>query len=213
MTTSTCSSALWLLPKVLKSSQAAASLNLTLQYMTIVWTRNDGYTTPDPRRIVLHLTPSLNPATMRFSYSTMAPRVFYRVEDADSSARYFDGEGIFAADTDTAVHFGNKGNALFDQIEQHLDWSNRNPTPFISTYCDEFAARWEAERRVRRRKKEVTIYKIDMDDTPERREYRHVRRLAKDLGLRIETSAWHNSEHEWIFLHHVPDEAVVVLAE
>jgi hypothetical protein len=145
---------------------------------------------------------------MRFSDSTMAPRVFYRVEDADSSARYLDGEGIFAADIDTVVYFGNMGDALFDQVEQHLKWRNRNPTPFISTYCDESAARREAERRDRQGKKNVKIYKIDMDDTPERREYRDVRRLARNLRLRIETNAWHNSEHEWIFLHHIPDEAV-----
>jgi hypothetical protein len=143
----------------------------------------------------------------------MAPRVFYRVEDADSSARYVDGEGILAADTETVVNFGNKGKTLFEQVEQHLDWSNRDPTPFISTYCYESAAWWEAERRVRRRKEDVTIYKIDMNRTHERAEYRDIRRLARELRLDIETNAWHNSEHEWIFLHHVPDEAVVELVE
>jgi hypothetical protein len=143
----------------------------------------------------------------------MAPRVFYRVEDADSSARYVYGKGIFAADTETVVHFANKGDTLLRQVKQHLHWGNRCPTPFISTYCDESAALREADRRVRRRKKDVTIYKIDMDRTHEHAEYRDIRRLSRELRLNIETNAWHNSEHEWIFLHHVPDEAVVELVE
>jgi hypothetical protein len=142
----------------------------------------------------------------------MAPRVFYRVEDADSSARYVDGKGILAADTKTVVNFGDKGDTLLRQVKQHLHWGNRRPTPFISTYCDESAALREADRRVGR-DKDVTVYKIDMDDTHERVEYRDVRRLATKLGLRIEPNAWHNSKHEWIFLRHVPDEAVVVFAE
>jgi hypothetical protein len=167
----------------------------------------------DTRRIVLHLTPSLNPETTRFSDSTMAPRIFYRVEDADSSARYVDGEGILAADTETVVNFGNKGEALFEQVEQHLNWSNRDPTPFISTYCYESAAWGEARRRVRRGKKHVKIYKIDMDETCERAEYRDIRHLSWRLGLNIEQNAWNNSEHEWIFLYRVPDEAVVGLVE
>lgn len=139
----------------------------------------------------------------------MGPRVFYRVEDTSSRARYIDGEGIFAEDTDTVVRFANKGTALLDQIEQHLDWGNRHPTPFISTYCEESVAWREAERRLGQGKENVTIYKIDMDESYERAEYRDVRLLAKRLGLYINDYAWHNSMYEWIFLHHVPDNAVV----
>jgi hypothetical protein len=58
----------------------------------------------------------------------------------------------------------------------------------------------------------VIIYKIDMDDACERVEYRDVRRLAKKLNLWIEEEAWHNSEHEWIFLNRIPDSAVAVWA-
>jgi hypothetical protein len=143
----------------------------------------------------------------------MAPRVFYRVEDADSSARYVEGKGILAADRKTVVHFGDKGDALFDQVKTHLRWSNRRPTPFISTYCDEFAVRMEAYRRSKRGKEDVRVYKINMDDTDEPAEYRDVRRLARYLGLHIGAKAWHNSEHEWIFLHRIPDGAIVELRE
>jgi hypothetical protein len=139
----------------------------------------------------------------------MAPRVFYRVEDEDSSARYIAGKGIIAGDEKTVVRFANQGAALRAQVDQHLDWSNRNPTPFISTYCEESVAWEEVERRVKRGKKDVIIYKIDMDDTFERVQYRDVRLLAKKLDLWITDDAWHNSKHEWIFLHRVPENAVV----
>ena len=142
----------------------------------------------------------------------MAPRVFYRVEDACSSAQYIDGKGILAGDTDTAVRFTSNEAVLRDLVDQHLDWSNRNPTPFISTYCEESVAWDEAQRRVKRGRKDIINYKIDMDDTCERAEYRNVQRLAKKLDLWIEEKAWHNSEHEWIFLHRIPDSAVAVWA-
>ena len=139
----------------------------------------------------------------------MAPRVFYRVEDEHSRARFIDGEGICAEDTNTVVHFANRGFTLLDQVEQHLNWANRRPTPFISTYCEESVAWSEASRRVARGKEDVRVYTIDMDDSYERAEYRDVRLLARRLGLYINDYAWNNSMYEWIFLHHVPDSAIV----
>lgn len=107
------------------------------------------------------------------------------------------------------MDFANRGTALLDQIEQHLDWGNRHPTPFISTYCEKSVARREAERRVEQGKKDVRIYTIDMDDSDEPAQYRDVRPLAEKLGLYINNYAWHNSMYEWVFLHHVPDDAIV----
>jgi hypothetical protein len=43
----------------------------------------------------------------------------------------------------------------------------------------------------------------------ERREYRDIRLLAEKLGFDISKRAWNNSEYEYVFLHHVPDTAVV----
>lgn len=138
-----------------------------------------------------------------------APRVFYRVEDADSGAYFIDEQGILAADTDTVVYFGDKGPTLLDMFEEHLDWSNRYPTPFISTYSNEDVAWREAHRRIRQGKDEVKVYKIDTRETRERVEYRNVRKLARSLGFRIQDNAWNNSEYEWIFLHRIPYDAVV----
>jgi hypothetical protein len=91
----------------------------------------------------------------------------------------------------------------------HLDWSNRRPTPFISMYNDETVAVEEAERRKRRGMKNVTITVVDVEKVRGRVQYRNVRRLlARQRGRWIPEKAWHNSEYEYIFLHHIPDRAV-----
>ena len=46
------------------------------------------------------------------------------------------------------VNFKSWDWRLLGQVEWHLDWGNRVPTPFISMYCDEGVAQREAERRV-----------------------------------------------------------------
>jgi len=76
-------------------------------------------------------------------------------------------------------------------------------------YCDESVAYREAERRVREGKNDVRVYVIDMRESDERREYRNVRLLAEKLGFYIPERAWNNSKYEYIFLHDVPDSAVV----
>ena len=139
----------------------------------------------------------------------MGPYIFFRVEDEDSRARYFDEEGLFAEDTNTWVDFESWSGRLLGHIERHLDWGNRVPTPFISTYCHEGVALREAEQRVRDEKKDVRVYEINMRESDERREYRNVRRLATMLDIDIPERAWNNSKYEYIFLHHVPDSAIV----
>lgn len=102
---------------------------------------------------------------------------------------------------------------MLGQVERHLDWGNRVPTPFISMYCDEGVAQREAERRIGEGKKDVRVYKINMRRSDERREYRNIRLLAERLDFDIPERAWNNSKYEYIFLHHVPDSAVVDLME
>ena len=139
----------------------------------------------------------------------MGPYIFFRVEDEDSRARYFDEEGILAEDKDTWVDFKNWDEGLLGEVERHLDWGNRVPTPSISTYCHEGVALREAERRVRDGKKDVRIYEINMRESDERREYRNLRLLAEKLDFDIPERAWNNSKYEYIFLRHVPDSAIV----
>ena len=139
----------------------------------------------------------------------MGPYIFFRVEDEDSRARYCGEEGLFAESTGTWVDFQIGDWRLLGQVERHLDWGNRVPTPFISMYCDEGVAFREANRRVREGKKDVRVYEVNMRKSHERREYRNIRLLAERLDFDIPERAWNNSEYEYIFLHHVPDSAIV----
>jgi len=139
----------------------------------------------------------------------MGPYIFYRVEDGDSRARYYHDEGIFAEDVDEEVDFGTRGWRLLCQVERHLDWGNRVPTPFISMYCNKIVAFREAERRVRDGKEDVRVYTIDMRERDERVEYRNIWLLTEKLGFDIPERAWNNSEYEYVVLHHIPDSAVV----
>ena len=76
-------------------------------------------------------------------------------------------------------------------------------------YCVQGVAHREAERRVQDGKKDVRVYEINMRKSHERREYRNIRRLAERLDLDIPERAWNNSKYEYIFLHHVPESAVM----
>ena len=98
---------------------------------------------------------------------------------------------------------------MLGHVERHLDWGNRVPTPFISMYCDKGVAHREAKRRVREGKKDVRVYTINMRRSDEYREYRNIRLLAERLDFGIPERAWNDSEYEYIFLHHVPNSAVV----
>lgn len=139
----------------------------------------------------------------------MGPHIFYRVEDEHSRACYIDGHGIIAEDTDTSVNLRKMGESLLNQIAQHLDWSNKHPTPFISTYCEEDVAWREANRRVAAGKRDVRVYKIDTRASNERTEYRNIRRLAENLEYDIPYDAWNNSMYEYVFLYFIPVSAVV----
>jgi hypothetical protein len=145
----------------------------------------------------------------RFRCNMMGPRIFFRVEDDDSRARYKAGRGILAEDRVTAIDFGSRNPWLSRHISRHLNRSNRVATPFISTYCLEEVAREEAQRRVDRGKEGVRVYKIDIGKTSKRREWRSIRRLARGLRYDIPECAWSNSEYEYIFLHLIPSTAVV----
>ena len=139
----------------------------------------------------------------------MGPNIFFRVEDEDSRARYFGEAGLLAEDTETWVDFDSWNWRLLIQVKRHLKWGNRIPTPFISLYCDEDVAYREARRRVRDRQRNVRVYTINTWRSDEHMEWRNVRILAERLDLDIPEYAWNNSKYEYIFLHHVPDSAVV----
>lgn len=140
----------------------------------------------------------------------MGPYKFYRVEDEDSRAEYVENAGLWAENTATRVDFRSYDETLFEQVGRHLDWANREPTPFISMYGDKDVAEREANRRVRDGKQNVRVYTINMRMLEKNQcEYRNARRLADKLRLYIPKHAWNNSKYEYICLHHVPQVAII----
>ncbi|KAF2269353.1 hypothetical protein CC78DRAFT_277823 [Lojkania enalia] len=137
----------------------------------------------------------------------MVPDIYWRVQDEHSRARFRKGEGILAEDAGKVVDFNDR-NMVRHELELHLDWANRRPTPFISCYADYNTALCEAERRINKGKRDVWLLRIDLKACWGEVEFREVRRLAGKTGIWIEEYAWHNSESEYIFLHGIPYYAV-----
>lgn len=141
----------------------------------------------------------------------MAPDKYYRVQD-NSSATHFDKEkGFVAGDPQLQLRMFPRNRSecqnLFNALGRHLDWSDRTPSPFISVYADLETAVNSANARVNQGKKRVFIAYIDVGDI-EDLWYRYTPKLAEELGLQIQPQALRNSEQEFIFLHHIPQEAV-----
>ena len=141
----------------------------------------------------------------------MAPYKYYRVHD-NSSATHFDGEnGFIAADPQLPLRMFPRNRSeyqnLFNALGGHLDWSDRTPSPFISVYSDLKTAENSAIARVKRGKRGVFIAHIDVEAI-EDLWYRFTPKLAEEIGLRIQPQALRNSEQEFVFLHHIPGEAV-----
>jgi hypothetical protein len=139
--------------------------------------------------------------------------LFFRVEDENSQARTLPGRGVMAGDTNAEITFDPlcdwEENTLRRSLSDHLDWSYRYPTPFISAYSDEATAVEEAERRKQRGMRHVTITVIDVAEAWEEVEGIEVRMLADGLRLWIPEEAWNNSKYEYVFLHRIPERAVI----
>ena len=144
----------------------------------------------------------------------MAPHEYYRVHD-ESSATHFDEENSFVAgDPELPLKMFHRGRSEYQKLElcnaldKHLNWSNRTPSPFISVYADFDTAVNSAIARKNQGKRGVLIARIDVSESDELL-YRHVPKVAKEVGLRIKPQALNNSENEFVFLHCIPGEAVV----
>jgi hypothetical protein len=140
----------------------------------------------------------------------------WRVEDDSSIACYNDKNGIFAGDG-VPVSFSAKSKKERQQLafwlSLHLDRGNRVKTPFISVYNNRRRAEQEADRRVAAGKSNVVIYEILVPDSDSSCclvvEFRKVRKLRTVRGVQISLYVYHNSENEFVFLHHIPEEYIL----
>jgi hypothetical protein len=140
-------------------------------------------------------------------YFARNPTVFFRVQDEYSQAQYRKHKGILSR---------NQSNASFDprffktkqNIQDHLDWASRKPSAYISVYSDWSTANREATRRLADGHRDVVIWKIDTRKGHRVVQYRNIRLLALRCGIWVPRKAWSNSEHEWLFLHAVPESMI-----
>jgi hypothetical protein len=141
-------------------------------------------------------------------YLGTSPTVFFRVQDEYSQAQYCEHRGILSK---------NQSNASFDPrlsktrrtIQDHLDWASRKSSTFISVYSDWATANREARRRLADGHANVIIWKIDTQKGHKKAQYRNIRLLALRCRIWVPDKAWNNSEHEWLFLHRVPESMIV----
>ncbi|KAL2026870.1 hypothetical protein VTO58DRAFT_102851 [Aureobasidium pullulans] len=143
------------------------------------------------------------------SYFGKAPSVFFRVQDEYSQAQHREHDGIISRNQSENASFDPHSGETRQAIQDHLDWASREPSAFISVYSDWTTAYNYAKRRVADGYQDVIIWKIDTREGHEMAQYRNIRRLATTCRMRVPQKAWHNSEHEWLFLHRVPDSMVV----
>jgi hypothetical protein len=149
----------------------------------------------------------------------MAPVIFYRVQSDTSRAKHVVGKGISAEDMKTKLGFNSKDKLrrkLRQKVLDHLDWNCQNPSIYISAYANKHTAMWEARRRIKAKHFNVLIFEIDVsktwEETCKRVEYRNIRKLATTLKIKIGDRARNNSKHEYIFLHHVPEDAIIEIS-
>ena len=146
-----------------------------------------------------------------------APVEYYRVQDNSSATRFNKRNGFKAGDTQLQLRmFSPRDRAeernLSNALGRHLDWSDRTPSPFISVYSNLNTAIDSAIARVKDGKRDVVIAHINVEQTESRLWYRKVRDVAKEIGLWIQPQAWENSHNEFIFLRHIPAEAVTIIS-
>ncbi|KAJ8579302.1 hypothetical protein M405DRAFT_155887 [Rhizopogon salebrosus TDB-379] len=138
--------------------------------------------------------------------SNETPRYYYRVVDDKSHCKYEQDKG-FVASIPNAVYNPSHWKAK-RELERHMDWGNRHPTPFISVTASRKQAIHYALQRVEWGNGSVLIAKIDHSRLKEARIciYRACD-LVRDTGAEIKVTA--ENSHEYLCVRHIPVCAVI----
>jgi hypothetical protein len=138
--------------------------------------------------------------------SNETPRYYYRVVDDKSHCKYDQDEG-FVASIPNAVYNPNHWNAK-RELEQHMNWANRDPTPFISVTVSREQAIHYALQRMEWGNGSVLIAKIDHSRLKEENIHIHrARDLVQATGAEIEPIA--DNPHEYLCVRRIPVCAVI----
>ncbi|KAK1773617.1 hypothetical protein QBC45DRAFT_339459 [Copromyces sp. CBS 386.78] len=127
------------------------------------------------------------------------PRYLYFVEHSQSQAHRNNQGDFEAADQWTPL----RGlDHLYPLMLEHVDWSNRRPTPFISTFGDyNHALNWARQRRPW-----AIIHKIDTEKLGNRDCWAFYALAFTLLGFEPDLICF---ESEFLFLYTIPSSAIV----
>ena len=89
------------------------------------------------------------------------PDDLYRVESSCSVSRFDEEQGILAGDPTWHPNAYDDRDAMKAAVVKHLDWHNREPTPFISTTNSQTRAMKEAKRKRDAGETDVQIIIVD----------------------------------------------------
>lgn len=127
----------------------------------------------------------------------------YRITDDDSRDKFSEANGFIAP----IDQFDPSAQGAKTFVELHLDWSNKKPTPFISTIDSHHNAIYLAEKRARR-KMGVRIAIIDRDKVESQGVVvYHMESLVRDTIAILPSVARNNTEH--LCVHRIPREAIL----
>jgi hypothetical protein len=136
--------------------------------------------------------------------STETPRYYYRVVDDKSHCKYDQDKG-FVASIPNAVYNPNHRKAK-QELEWHMEWGNRHPTPFISVTASREQALKFALQRVKNGS--VWIVKIDHSRLKEAGiDIHHACDLVRYTGAEIKHMA--ENLHEYLCVRLIPVGAVI----
>ncbi|KAL7823122.1 hypothetical protein V8C26DRAFT_385461 [Trichoderma gracile] len=132
------------------------------------------------------------------------PRLWHITHTDSQSKRELETQDLVAADSSRVILTRRR---LKEAFKEQIDWGNRKPTCFVSVHSDrQHALVWPKSFAGSRgsRKFSWDIVEIDTAKLPAGTRVFDATVLSQKLGVRHDYS-----EHEYIFLHRIPHEAIV----
>lgn len=139
------------------------------------------------------------------------PYRLYRVYDNSSVSKYSKRYGFRAQDDEFPPEDAEIACFMWEPVRRHLDWSNRCPTPFVSTWESSQKA-WEtAKGREERGCQNVQIAVIDVDILNENNVwFAKLIDVVKKFNVRLpDKTRRYLSPDEYLCLHSIPRKAII----
>ena len=139
------------------------------------------------------------------------PDRLYRVFDNSSVSKYSKIYGFRAQDDAFPLEAAETAHHMWEPVRRHLDWSNRYPTPFVSTWESSQKAWKTAKRREERGCQNVKIAVIEVDILKENDVWfeKSIDIVEKFDVYLPERTRRYLSSVEYLCLHSIPRKAII----